>query len=144
MAVEKTKPIMYMIGGPNGAGKSTLYNTVIEPRVKAPFINADVIQKDEMKDPSMNASYEAAKIAEQRRQKHLTNKKSFVSESTFSHVSKLALIDEAKRTGFRVILYHVNVRSPNLSVARVAARVKEGGLMCQKIKYVAGMSAIKL
>jgi predicted ABC-type ATPase len=127
VAAEKAKPIMFMIAGPNGAGKSTLYETVIAPRIKAPFINADVIQKNEMKDPSMNASYDAAKIAEQRRKEHLTNKKSFVSESTFSHPSKLALIDEAKRAGFNVVLYHVNVRSPNLSVARVAVRVKQGG-----------------
>lgn len=127
MSNQKYRPTMYMIAGPNGAGKSTLYNHVISPKVKAPFINADVIQKDEMKDPSMEASYKAAQIAEQRRQQHLADKKSFVSESTFSHGSKLTLIDKAKEAGFRVIMYHVNVRSPNLSVARVAQRVKAGG-----------------
>jgi predicted ABC-type ATPase len=118
---------MFILAGPNGAGKSTLYDTVIKDNVKAPFFNADLIQKEELKDQSMNGAYEAAKIAEERRQASLTNKKSFVTESTFSHPSKLQLIDEAKEAGFRVVLYHVNVRSPNLSVARVAERVKEGG-----------------
>lgn len=116
-----------MIVGPNGAGKSTFYETVIAPRVKAPFINADFIQRDELQDASMEASYKAAKIAGQRRQEYLVNKKSFVSESTFSHESKLHLIDEAKNAGFRVILYHINVRSSELSVKRVASRVENGG-----------------
>jgi predicted ABC-type ATPase len=121
------KPTMYMIAGPNGAGKSTLYTTVIAPKVAAPFINADIIQRDELKDPSMVASYKAAEIAEERRKAHLADRVSFVSESTFSHPSKLALIDDAKLAGFRVVLYHVSVRNPNLSVARVAARFDGGG-----------------
>lgn len=127
--MEGSKPplTMYMLAGPNGAGKSTLYENVIKPIIKAPFINADLIQKNEIKDQSMNGAYKAAQIAEERRQEHLTNKTSFVSESTFSHPSKLELIDEAKNAGFLVTLYHVNVRSPNLSVARVASRVQEGG-----------------
>lgn len=118
---------MFMLAGPNGAGKSTLYELVIRPRVDAPFINADVIQRDELKNPSMEASYEAARIAEQRRRQHLAERTDFVSESTFSHPSKLALIEEAKDAGFRVALYHVNVRDANLSVLRVASRTRNGG-----------------
>lgn len=118
---------MYMLAGPNGAGKSTLYETRIKPTIAAPFINADHIQRDELKDPSMVASYKAAEIAESRRRSHLAEGKSFVSESTFSHESKLALIQEAKEAGFRVVMYHVNVRSADLSVARVERRTKEGG-----------------
>lgn len=118
---------MFMIAGPNGAGKSTLYETRIKPHTAAPFINADIIQRDELKDPSMSASYKAAEIAEARRREHLKEGKDFVSESTFSHPSKLELIRDAKEAGFRVVVYHVNVRSPDLSVHRVAARVQEGG-----------------
>ena len=118
---------MFVLAGPNGAGKSTLYQTVIAPKIDAPFINADLIQKAELQDQSMDAAYEAARIAEQRRQEKLASKESFITESTFSHPSKLQLIDEAKEAGFRVIVYHVNVRSANISVSRVAARVDEGG-----------------
>lgn len=116
-----------MIAGPNGAGKSTLHKTVIEPSISAPFINADVIQRDELKDPSMQASYKAAEIAEERRREHLASKKSFVTESTFSHPSKLELLQDAKDHGFRVVVYHVNVRSPELSVKRVGSRFRQGG-----------------
>ena len=75
----------------------------------------------------MQAAYKAAEIAETRRQDHLHDGKSFISESTFSHPSKLELIQEAKDAGFRVAMYHVNVRNPALSVSRVAHRVSGGG-----------------
>jgi len=119
--------MMIMLAGPNGAGKSTLYEQVIKHKFNAPFINADKIQKEELSDQSMQGAYQAAKIAEQRRQEYLKNKQSFVSESTFSHPSKLQLIENALQADFRVIVYHVNVRTPELSVARVASRVEEGG-----------------
>lgn len=118
---------MFMIAGPNGAGKSTLYETRIKPGTSAPFINADHIQRDELRDPSMQASYKAAEVAEIRRREHLSQGKDFVSESTFSHPSKLELVKNAKEAGFRVVMYHVNLRSPELSVQRVALRFEEGG-----------------
>jgi predicted ABC-type ATPase len=118
---------MFMLVGPNGAGKSTLYETRIKPTTAAPFINADQIQRDELKDSSMAAAYKAAEIAETRRREHLAQRKDFVSESTFSHPSKLDLVADAKAAGFRVVVYHVNLRSPELSVHRVASRFQEGG-----------------
>jgi predicted ABC-type ATPase len=123
-----SQPTMFMIAGPNGAGKSTLYETRIRALVpQVPFINADMIQRDELQQTSMDASYMAAQIAEQRRQKHLIDRASFVSESTFSHRSKLSLVDDAQKAGFRVVMYHVHLHSPDLSVKRVAHRHSQGG-----------------
>jgi predicted ABC-type ATPase len=118
---------MIMLAGPNGAGKTTFHELVIRPRIKALFINADLIQREELGDPSMAAAYRAAAIAESRRRQALEKGISFVSESTFSHPSKLALIRDAQAAGFRVVVYHINVRRPELSVSRVAQRVDEGG-----------------
>lgn len=118
---------MHVLAGPNGAGKTTLYETTIQPKTKVPFINADDIQKNELKDPAMKVSHDAAKIAAKRREQHIKEKKSFVTETVFSHPSKLKLIDTAKNAGFRVVIYHVSVSSANLSVDRVFRRVKKGG-----------------
>ena len=121
------KPTMIVLAGPNGAGKSTLYETRVAQSFAGPFINADIIQRDELRDPSPAASYEAAEIAASRRADHLARGRDFVTETVFSHPSKLELIDEAGTKGFTVIVMHVGVETPNLSVARVGTRVEEGG-----------------
>lgn len=56
------KPTMIVVAGPNGAGKSTLYETRVAPSFAGSFINAEIIQRDELRDPSPAASYEAANI----------------------------------------------------------------------------------
>lgn len=121
------KPTMIVLAGPNGAGKSTLYQVRVAPSFAGPFINADIIQLDELRNPSPEASYEAAQIATSRRAEYLAQGRDFVTETVFSHPSKLKLIDEARASGFIVIVMHVGVDSQELSVARVGARVEEGG-----------------
>jgi len=118
---------MYILAGANGSGKSTIYDKIIKPQVNAPFINADVIQKTELKNPDLKASYEAAQIANKRRDQYMRERKSFVTETVFSHESKLDLIAQAKKAGFQVALYHVGLRNADLNVARVGLRVKKGG-----------------
>ena len=120
-------PVMIVLAGPNGAGKSTLYETRVAPIFAGPFINADLIQRDELKDAALDASYEAARIASERRAAFIADKRDFVTETVFSHPSKLALVDEAKAAGFTLIVMHVGVETPELSVARVKARVDEHG-----------------
>jgi len=127
MAGKETKPTMYVLAGANGSGKSTLYADKIAPVIKAPFHNADVIQKTELKDPDPTASLKAARIAADRIQGHIKNKTSFVRETVFSHPSKLDEIRQAKAAGFQVALYHVGLNSENLNVKRVGLRVKKGG-----------------
>lgn len=121
------KPTLIVLAGPNGSGKSTLYQARVAPSFAGPFINADIIQREELRNPSPQASYEAAQIATPRRAEYLAQGRDFVTETVFSHPSKLALIDEARASGFTVIVMHVGVNTPELSVARVAARVEEGG-----------------
>ena len=127
MAIAAGYPTAFILAGPNGAGKSTFYETVLQRRVAAPFINADMIQREELEDASMKASYEAARIAEERRQEHVRRGSSFVMETVFSHPSKLEFVRQARASGFRIILFHLNVRDADLAVARVKARHEEGG-----------------
>ncbi len=126
MATDRS-PALVLLAGPNGAGKTTLYETRVAPRLAVPFINADLIQHDELKDSDIAAAYKAAEIAAQRREEFLQKRKSFATETVFSHPSKLDLIKKARRLGYRVILFHISVGSADLCAARVFERVKEDG-----------------
>ncbi len=121
------RPSLVLLAGPNGAGKSTLYQTRIAPGFAGPFINADIIQREELKDTSMEAAYKAAEIARDRRAEMFDAGKSFATETVFSHPSKLEIIEDARTHGYTVIVMHVGVDSPDLSIARVRGRTLEGG-----------------
>lgn len=121
------RPSLVVIAGPNGAGKSTLYDTRVASSFAGPFVNADLIQRNELRDPSMEASYRAAEIASARRTELLEAGRSFATETVFSHPSKLGIIADARARGYMVIVMHVGVEDPALSVARVQARVEDGG-----------------
>jgi predicted ABC-type ATPase len=119
-----------VIAGPNGAGKTTLYRDQLARRFPdAEFVNADELAIRQFGHPAQTAAESARgqELAENRRRELMAERKSLVTESTFSHPSKVDLIRDAKAAGYRVVLYHVNVRSPDLSVLRVAHRVAMGG-----------------
>ncbi|MBZ2436235.1 zeta toxin family protein [Xanthomonas perforans] len=129
MSEEKT-PTLHVIAGPNGAGKTTLYRNRLEKRYpEAEFVNADELAIREFGHPAQTKaeSERGQELAEERRRQLMAERKSLVTESTFSHPSKVDLVRDAKAAGYEVVLYHVNVRSPNLSVMRVADRVSKGG-----------------
>lgn len=129
MKTEDT-PTLHVIAGPNGAGKSTLYQNRIQRLFpEAEFVNADLLAKAHYGHNAVTAeeSAKGQELAEQRRAQLMAERKSLVTESTFSHESKLDLIREAIKSGYKVNLYHVNVRSADLTVSRVESRVEQGG-----------------
>lgn len=126
--VRRRRPRMTVLAGPNGAGKSTVYLLRIKPRLpKDEFINADLIQKAQLQDQSEQGAYQAAALAETRRRELMAKRRNFVTESTFSHPSKVQLIADAKAAGYEVWVVHVQVQTAELSVERVKCRVEEGG-----------------
>lgn len=124
------RPTFHVIAGPNGSGKSTLYESSLKARFpEAEFVNADLMAKAHFGHHASTAaeSRMGQDLAETRRQELLRDRKSLCMESTFSHPSKNALVEEAMAAGYRINLYHVNVRNADLAVRRVGARVTDGG-----------------
>lgn len=125
-------PVFYLLAGPNGAGKSTLYRSAVAERLipsEAEFVNADLheaAQLQHVADP-VERSRQARLWADARRAQCLAEGRSFVSETVFSHTSKLDLISAAQRAGFAVVLLVVCVDDPQQLLGRVGQRVKEGG-----------------
>ena len=124
------RPTMHVIAGPNGAGKSTLYADKLAKKYPGvEFVNADLLAHKHFGHPAVTEqeSKVGQQLAEARRSQLMAERKSFIFESTFSHPSKLDELHQAKADGYRIAVYHVNVRSPEISVYRVASRVQKGG-----------------
>ncbi|GAB97364.1 putative ABC-type ATPase [Kineosphaera limosa] len=119
-------PILHLLAGPNGSGKSTYVRHVIAPIADLPFVKADVIAAARWPQAQLEHAYDASRAAEGERQRLLADRKSFISETVFSHRSKVDLVGQAVRLGYIVHL-HVLLIPVELSVARVADRVSEGG-----------------
>lgn len=125
-------PVFHLLAGPNGAGKSTLYRALVRDGILSAdlaFINADLFEREHLQhitDP-VQRSQAARDWADAQRASKLAGGESFVSETVFSHESKLALIDEALAQDFVVALYVVALDDPQRLLARVQSRVQEGG-----------------
>jgi predicted ABC-type ATPase len=119
-------PVLHLLAGPNGAGKSTLYDMVIGPVTRLEFVNADVIAVEQWPEDPAGRSYDAAVVAAERRSALIGARTSFVTETVFSHESKLALVQSAVAAGYLVTL-HVVIVPEALAVARVTSRVEVGG-----------------
>jgi len=119
-------PLLHLLAGPNGSGKTTFYEQILGPATGLPFINADIIAREQWPDSDRDRSYEAARFAEQRRDEMIAQQRSFIAETVFSHPSKLELIRRAQDAGFLVIA-HVMLVPLALSERRVEARVSHGG-----------------
>ena len=126
------KPVFYLLAGPNGAGKSTLYRSAVSSGLlpaHAVFVNADLHEASALQhitDPEVRSA-QARAWADERRLACLAQGESFVSETVFSHSSKLALMQDARAEGFTVVLLVVCVNDPRQLLGRVAQRVAEGG-----------------
>ena len=125
-------PVLHLIVGVNGAGKTTFYYRQLRPYLaerfgELPFVNADEIQRTRGLTLDPRDAYQAARFAAERRAELIEKRRSFVAETVFSHPSKIELIKEAHNHGFRVFLYHLHVRTPELAIKRVETRVLLGG-----------------
>lgn len=123
-------PVLHLIAGPNGAGKSALYHYLIAPRHPGlPLVDAQVYETAKLQhiDEPEARALAARAWADDQRQLLLRQGTSFVTETAFSHPSRLALIAQARTQGFEVVLYAMGLDEPRRLLQRVSQRVREGG-----------------
>lgn len=118
-------PVLHVIAGPNGAGKTTFVERVLAPS-SLEFVNADHIAAERWPDGPGEHAYEAAQAAQLRREQLMEARRSFVTETVFSHESKVGFVLSASRSGYIVVL-HVVIVPEDFAVARVEDRVSNGG-----------------
>lgn len=124
-----SQPTFHLIAGPNGAGKTTFYEQWLRARTDAEFVNPDLLARQALgrwshsrEDATLGQS-----LAHARRRELMSEGRSLVVESTFSHPSKLELIEEVLQSGYRLVVYHLSVADADFAVERVADRTFLGG-----------------
>lgn len=119
-------PVLHLLAGPNGSGKSTYVTRLLQPVTHLPFVNADDIAAERWPQAQAERAYDASRAAAGERAELLAAGSSFITETVFSHPSKLGLVNEALARGYLVHL-HVILVPVQVSVNRVAERVRHGG-----------------
>ncbi|MEA5454724.1 zeta toxin family protein [Sinomonas sp. JGH33] len=121
-----SSPVLHVLAGPNGAGKTTFVERVLGPSTGLPFINADAIAAHKWPGAEVEHSYEAARAADDQRNTLLAAGASFITETVFSHPSKVELVERAAAHGYLVTL-HVIMIPEETTVRRVDYRASHGG-----------------
>ena len=129
MTAAAAPPILHILAGPNGAGKTTLYEAWVRRLTDAEFVNADRLCLQALGRHALTREDAelGQRLANERREALLAAGESLVTETTFSHPSKLDLTTQARALGYRIVVYHVNVATADFAVARVTARESHGG-----------------
>lgn len=95
---------------------------------KEKFLETFSIEKNRIKLLQAEFNERLAQIiADFLRKKLLAEKKKFSFETVFSHPSKIEIMKEAKKAGYKVYLYFVSTESPEINKYRVKVRTQKGG-----------------
>jgi len=123
-------PCIYVLAGTNGAGKSSLIGAIIE-RQGAEFFNPDAAARRlRQHDPGLTqAEANSAAWNQGRRllERAIAERATFAFETTLGGATMAALLERALAAGLEVRLWYVGLASPELHLARVRARVAQGG-----------------
>jgi predicted ABC-type ATPase len=117
-----------MIAGPNGAGKTTFAQEFLPNEADCPiFVNADLIAEGLSPFRPETAAIRAGRLMLQEIAAHVRRGESFAFESTLSGHRYVRLIPKWRRAGYHVKLIFLSLSTPEIAMARVAARVAQGG-----------------
>jgi predicted ABC-type ATPase len=113
------RPTVLAFAGPNGSGKSTVSR---ELPVFGTYINAD-----DLKAEYNLTDLETAQQADALRNELVSRLADFSFETVLSTDRNLLLLKNAKEKGYEVQCVYVLTCNENINVARVRARVAQGG-----------------
>jgi predicted ABC-type ATPase len=125
--VSEAKEIL-ILAGPNGAGKTTFAREFLPQEAACfTFINADLIAAGLEPFRPERAAVRAGRIMLQLIDEHVTRGDNFAFETTLSARNYAHHIRTWRTRGYRVRLYFLMLPSPEVAIARVAERVRQGG-----------------
>ncbi|HEX5057344.1 MAG TPA: zeta toxin family protein [Gammaproteobacteria bacterium] len=117
-----------IIAGPNGAGKTTFAEEFLPHEAQCPFfINADLIAKGLSPFAPELAAGKAGRLMLEAIAEHEAAGRSFAFETTLSGIGYARRIPDWQSKGYHVTLIFLSLPSPEMAIARVTERVRQGG-----------------
>lgn len=117
-----------IIAGPNGAGKTTFARAFLPEEANLPrFINADLIAAGLAPFAPETAAVKAGRLMLEEIAECVRRGESFAFETTLSGLSYLRHVAHWRALGYRVSLYFLSLPDAETAIARVEARVRQGG-----------------
>jgi predicted ABC-type ATPase len=122
------KQKIVIIAGPNGAGKTTFAREFLPNEADCPvFVNADLIAARLAPSSPEVAAVRAGRLMLEEIKNHVRCQESFAFETTLSGLMYARLIPSWQSLGYSVRLIYLSLPSVEMAIARVAARVAQGG-----------------
>ena len=117
-----------IVAGPNGAGKTTFAREYLLKEAGCPdFINVDLIAAGLSPFDPDRAATRAGRIMISEIERRVRKGESFAFETTLSGHVYARLIPRWRSDGYRVRLIFLSLPGSEIAIARVAARVAQGG-----------------
>src|SRR5205807_1631050 len=124
----KQQPRCVLIAGPNGAGKTTFARRYLpEDAGVVHFVNADLIASGLSPLKPELAAIAAARMVLREIDRLAAERTDFAFETTFSGLTYMRRLQAWKQAGYRIEMVYLRLRSVQLALRRIAARVRQGG-----------------
>jgi predicted ABC-type ATPase len=119
---------LYIIAGPNGVGKTTFALKFLPKYANCRnFVNADLIAQGISPLSPEAAAIRAGRLVINEIKFFSEQNASFGVETTLSGRSYLRLIQQLKRSGYRVHFFFLFVENVTVALSRIEERVRKGG-----------------
>jgi len=121
-------PLVVILAGPNGAGKSTSAARLLHGALAVgEFVNADTIAQGLSAYRPEEAAVAAGRVMLDRLRFLARERRDFAFETTLAGRGHARWLRALRSSGYRVHLIFLALPDPDLAVARVAERVRQGG-----------------